>query len=372
MEAEIVFDGINMNPGTLPLLSGAVTRSISAENFTGKKGGGGRTTTGAGEKGARGLGQKWKVSPCVNIPPGETFTLAQIEGPGAVQSMWIAGHVTRDLIIRIYWDGQDYPSVECPLPDFFGCGWFDNTAGSPCDGPFSQLNSLMVAVNPNRALNCFWLMPFKSNCRITMENRSTTSDRMCFYQINYTLTSIPEDAAHFHAQFRAATPNLFGEDFTIVDGVIGRGHYVGTALQVGLNGLGKWWGEGEVKFFMDGDGEFPTICGTGTEDYFLGSFDWEVSGQYMPYSSPYGGMFYLEKPDGLYKSQQRFSMYRWHVVDPIRFEKNLKVTMQDLGWRSDGRYLPRRDDFYATSFWYQELPAAIFPTLPLPDEIAVT
>lgn len=280
---------------------------------------------------------------------------------------------TRELILRIYWDGQENPSVECPLPDFFGCGWFDNTTGpSPLDGTFAQLNSLMVSVNPNKAMNCFWVMPFRKHCRITLENRSLTNDRVCYYQINYTLTQVPEDAAYFHAQFRHTTPLTYGEDFTIVDGIKGRGHYVGTALQVGLNGLGKWWGEGEIKFFMDGDDEFPTICGTGTEDYFLGAFDWDVGGAYIPYNSLYGGMFYVNKPDGLYNSQQRFSMYRWHVADPIRFEKDLKVTIQDLGWRSDWRYLPRRDDFYSTAYWYQELPAAPFKPLPSVDEIAVT
>lgn len=294
--------------------------------------------------------------------------MADIEGSGAIQSMWISGYVGRDVILRMYWDDQENPSVECPLSDFFAAAWFDNSKGIFNDN-FAQLNSAMVAVNPNRALNCYWLMPFRKHAVLTIENRGDTMHPV-FYQINYSLMKVPAEAAYFHAQFRHATPLKKGDVYTILDGVKGKGHYVGTALHVGLNGTGKWWGEGEVKFYMDGD-ENPTICGTGTEDYFLGAYDWDVGGVYTPYNSLYGGMYYVHHPKH-YDSQMRFSMYRWHVPDPVRFDEDLKVTIQDLGWYEDGLFKPRRDDFYSVAYWYQTLPTAPFPTLPEPREIEIS
>ena len=273
-----------------------------------------------------------------------------------------------DVVIRMYWDGQAQPSVECPLSDFFAAAWTTNDAGI-FDANFMQLNSAMIAVNPNRGMNCFWPMPFRTSARITLENRSEVV-RVIYYQVNYALTDVPEEAAYFHAQFRASTPLAQGEDHVILDGVSGRGHYVGTAMHVGLNGTGSWWGEGEVKFFMDGDRN-PTICGTGTEDYFLGAYDWNVGGEYMPYNSLYGGMYYLRKPHQ-YASQMRFSMYRWHIPDPIRFTKDLKVTIQDLGWYPNGEYKPRRDDIYTVAYWYQTLPTAPFPPLPNAISLEIT
>jgi len=294
--------------------------------------------------------------------------MADIEGSGAIQSMWMAGYVGRDVILRMYWDDQENPSVECPLSDFFAAAWFDNSKGA-CDDNFAQLNSAMIAINPNRALNCFWVMPFRKHAVITIENRGEKMHPI-FYQINYSLMDVPEEAAYFHAQFRCALPLKKGDVYTILDGVKGKGHYVGTALHVGLNGTGKWWGEGEVKFYMDGD-ENPTICGTGTEDYFLGAYDWDVGGEYQTYNSLYGGMYYVRHPKH-YDSQMRFSMYRWHVPDPVRFESDLKITIQDLGWYEDGLYKLRRDDFYSVAYWYQTLPTAPFPPLPEGREIEIS
>ena len=195
---------------------------------------------------------------------------------------------------------------------------------------------------------------------MTLENRSV-ENKVMYYQINYTLTEVPEHAAYFHAQFRRTNPLKYMEDYVIVDGIKGKGHYVGTALYVGLNGANGWWGEGEIKFFIDGDEDYPTICGTGTEDYFGGAYNWDVDGEYTTYTTPFMGMYQVIQPNGLYISQQRFAMYRWHVMDPIRFEKDLKITLQDLGWRSDRRYLPRQDDMASVAYWYQALPAAPFP-----------
>ena len=346
----------------LPLLSNAKSRSVSAENFTGEKGKGGMAETGPAPQCYSHLGQGWKVSPKVCIEPGETFVLTNIDGPGVIQSMWFGGQMGSDYILRIFWDEQEFPSVESCLPNFFGYGWV-RIDDKVHDGPFFHLNSQPVAVNPNRGMNCFWPMPFKKKCKITIENRS---DKVytCFYQINYVLSEVSENAAYFHAQIRRTNPVPYKSVHTIIDGISGKGHYVGTTLFIGLNGSGNWWGEGEVKFYLDGDTDFPTICGTGTEDYVGGSYNWEVSGAYVPYSTPYMGMHQILQPDNLYKHQRRFSMYRWHIMDAIHFNNDIRVTIQDLGWDNNGRYLPRQDDITSVAYWYQTLPTKPFPKLP--------
>ena len=369
-----------MSLGNLSRHSDAITRSISAENPTGEKGSGGMATTGYGARAARNLGQGWKVAPAVWLADNATITIAEIDGPGAIQSMWFAGlTVRRECILRIYWDGQEHPSVECPMGDFFAVGW----------GIFSQINSLPVAVNPNNGVTSYWEMPFRKSCRITLENRSSQK-LPCYYQINYTLTKIPDDADYFHAQFRRNNPLPYKEVHTILDGVTGRGHYVGTAMAWGVNNDG-WWGAGEIKFYLDGDIKFPTICGTGTEDYFGGAYNWDVDGQYQGYSTPYLGM-YRVLPDGTkQQANQRFGLYRWHVMDPVRFQKDVRVTIQALGWVNDpavrylpvteqfedleataeGRYKPLQDDISSVAFWYQELPTTPFPTLPDVDYLEI-
>lgn len=345
------FDGLSMSLGSLPRLSNAESRSISAENPTGEKGKGAMATDGFGAKAARDLGQGWKVSPAINIEGKKVQVLADIDGPGAIQSMWMTGNVlSRDGILRIYWDHQEQPSVEVPARDFFCCTFGD-----------VQVTSLPVAVNPKNGMNCFWVMPFRKHCKITIENRNPETKTL-YYQINYTLTPVPDDAAYFHAQFRRVNPLPYKQDYTLVDGIKGTGHYVGTYMARGVNSNG-WWGEGEIKFFIDGDKEFPTICGTGTEDYFGGSYNFDVGGRYQEYTTPFLGMPQVIRPDGLYSSQQRFGLYRWHVMDPIRFKSDLRVTIQSLGWRSEGRYLPMQDDFASVAYWYQTLPTAKFPPL---------
>ena len=365
------FNGLDMNMGNLYRLSNAKTRSISPENFTGEKGKGGmadpitdkeKINQANAHHAAKTLGQGWKVNPYVNIGPNETFTLAEIEGPGSIQQIWMTPTGEwRKTIIRFYWDDEKEPSVECPIGDFFCSGW----------GLYSPLSSLAVCVNPGSAFNCYWQMPFRKKCKITMENIDPNNEMRVYYQINYTLTEVPEDAAYFHAQFRRSNPNI-NSDHVLVDGIKGKGQYVGTyiAWQVNNNG---WWGEGEIKFFMDGDKKFPTICGTGTEDYFCGSYNFEnkTTHQYEEFTTPYAGLHQIIRPDGVYRSQQRFGMYRWHILDPIRFEKDLKVTIQDLGWRNDGRYLDQKSDISSVVFWYQTEPHAKFPTLPSVDDIEI-
>jgi D-arabinan exo alpha-(1,3)/(1,5)-arabinofuranosidase (non-reducing end) len=348
------FNGLGLHLGNLSRLSTARTRSISAENPSGEKGQGAMATEGTGAGPGRELGRGWKVSPSIVIGLDETAELANIEGPGAIQQIWmtLAGK-PRFAILRIYWDDSAVPAVECPLGDFFACGW----------EPYAQVSSLAVCVNPKRGFNCYWEMPFRKRCRITLSNIST--ERMTlYYQVNYTLSDVPEDAAYFHAQFRRSNPLPYKEVHTLLDGVRGQGQYVGTYLAWGSNNNG-WWGEGEIKFYLDGDREFPTICGTGTEDYFGGAWNFDAGG-YAPFTTPYTGLPQILRPDGLYQSQMRFGMYRWHIVDPIRFESDLRVTIQGLGWHADGHYVPLRDDIASVAFWYQTLPAATFP--PLPDK----
>jgi hypothetical protein len=357
------FNGLGLHLGNLSRLSSAKTRSISPENPTGGKGKGAMDAEGIASHAAGDLGRGWKVSPYVRIQPGETHTIADIKEPGAIQQIWMTptGH-WRYSILRIYWDGQAQPSVECPVGDFFACGW----------GQYAQVSSLPVCVNPGSAFNCYWEMPFRKSCRITMENIGLEQMTL-YYQVNYALTDVPDDAAYFHAQFRRVNPLPYKEVYTILDGVKGRGQYVGTYMAWGVNNCG-WWGEGEIKFFLDGDGELPTICGTGTEDYFCGSYNFDVGkekGGYREFTTPYSGLAQVIRPDGLYQSQTRFGLYRWHIMDPIRFEQDLRVNIQALGWRSGGRYLPLQDDIASVAYWYQTLPTAPFPQLPDRDYLEI-
>jgi hypothetical protein len=368
-----MFNGLGLNLGNLSRLSNAETRSISPENKDGAKGKGGMATTGPSANCARDLGAGWKISPYIRIKPEETAVIADIKGPGAIQQIWMTPTGNwRFLILRIYWDGQKNPSVECPIGDFFCSGW-----GGGAN--FRAINSLPVCANPGSAFNSYWEMPFKKKCKITVTNieepipgKIDEHSVSLYYQINYALTDVPDDAAYFHASFRRVNPLPYKEVYTILDNVSGQGHYVGTYMAWGVNNNG-WWGEGEIKFYIDGDKDFPTICGTGTEDYFCGSYNFEntQTKQYQEFCTPYAGLCAVIKPDGLYKSQMRFGMYRWHIMDPVRFKKNIKVTIQALGWRSYGRYLPLQDDIASTAFWYQTLPTVKFPKLPERDALEV-
>lgn len=374
----VEFNGLQCGMSTMALLSNAQSRSICAENRSGGKAGGAREMPPVDENGkpigvARELGQGWKVHPCDPIPIGETLTLADIEGPGCIQQIWMTPSGDyRTTILRIYYDDQEHPSVECPVGDFFASAYTSFNV-------FAPISSLAVCVNPGNAFNCYWPMPFRKRIRITMENISDTEEKRIFYQINYALNDVPENAAYFHAQFRRTNPLKYGDVYTILSDVKGQGHYAGTYMAWQMNNNG-WWGEGEIKFYMDGDTDpelsngkeiagstgFPTICGTGTEDYFCGSYNFENKGtkQYQEYTTPYAGVPHVVRPDGVYSANLRFSLYRWHITDPIRFKEDLKVTIQALGWRKGGRYLPLQDDISSVAYWYQTLPTAKFPRLP--------
>ncbi len=368
----MAFNGVQMGLGNIAKLSDAVTRSISAENVYGEKGRGGMAevsdtpqeeVTRIGqvwkkEDDARDLGQKWKVRPCITLPANSTTTIMDIDGPAVIQHIWITVRESfyRDIILRIYWDSEEYPSVEVPIGDFF------------CNGFCKRVNILSLPINVNQwgGFNSFFPMPFAKHVRITVENRKPEKCEGFFYTINYTLTEIEPDDAYFHAQFRRTNPLPYKEDYSVADAIKGKGHYVGTYLAWQQNNSG-WWGEGEIKFFMDGDKEFPTICGTGTEDYFGGAWCFHDT-----YSAPFMGYPLGRKGPGMdLPAGQRHGVYRFHIMDPIRFQKDLKVTIQALGWRSERRFLPLQDDISSVAYWYQSDPHNTFPELPSRDYMEV-
>ena len=357
----MAFNGLVTGMSDLARLSDARTRSISAENPDGARGRGDLATEGTGAQAARDLGQGWKVSPSIHIAGGACVTLADIAGPGAIQHIWFAvSHGSwRQMVIRFYWDEEDCPSIEVPFGDFFCSGW----------NRHSTISSLAIAVNPIAGFNSYWQMPFRKRARVTLENIGDETIT-CYYQITWAETDIPEDAACLHAQWRRNNPLPYGQVHTLLEGVKGQGHYVGTYMAWGSNNSG-WWGEGEIKFYMDGD-EHPTICGTGTEDYFGGAWAFRMpDGEYGEFSSPYSGMPQVLRSDGFEQSQTRFGLYRWHILDPIRFREDLRVTIQALGWRSGRRYLPLQDDIASVAWWYQTEPHAPFPQLPDADGLEV-
>jgi hypothetical protein len=359
---EAAYDGLENNLSNIYRLSNAKTRSISPENPTGEKGKGGTATQGTGANAARDLGQGWKISPSVKIGAGETYTIAEISGPGAIQHIWMTPTGNWRLsILRMYWDEEKEPSIEVPVGDFFAMGW----------GKYSRVSSLPIAVNPGSAFNSYWPMPFRHKARITLQNIDDKQMEL-YYQVDYALAPVPADAAYLHAQFRRVNPLPYKQVYAILDGVKGKGQYVGTYMAWGVHNSG-WWGEGEIKFYMDGDKEYPTINGTGTEDYFNGSYDFDNpdTKQYEEFSGLYSGLAQVIRPDGHYQSQQRFGLYRWHIVDPIRFTSDLRVTIQALGWQSGRRYLPLTDDIASVAFWYQTEPHAAFPALPAKDQLEI-
>jgi len=299
----------------------------------------------ASARAADNLGQGWKVRPFIRINAGETATLMDVAGSGIIQHIWLVEGLNRGLVIRFYWDGEETPSVEAPAPDFFAVG----------HGRFAPVNSLPVVVNPANALNCFWPMPFRTRARITLSNETAQDVELVAYQITYVETEVPAEAGTFHAQYRRAG-TAERNPYVILDNVKGRGRYVGTFLAWTQTEKG-WFGEGEIKFYLDGDDAFPTICGTGTEDYFLGSYGFPQT-----FTTAYSGTV-LPASDGA-EPPNFWSLYRWHIQDPINFERELRVTIQALGWGSDGKYKKLSDDIASVAYWYQTEPHAPFPKIP--------
>jgi hypothetical protein len=337
---------LGLGLGNLPFLGDEQTRSICAENPDGAKGGGAREKPDANNAASL-LGEGWKVRPCITLKAGETVTLADIQGPGVIRHIWITTDpkAYRGCVLRMYWDGEKTPSVETALGDFFCCPHALRT----------QVTSLPVTVNPSGGFNSYWPMPFRKHCQITITNERWEDLGGFFYQIDYALTKVPADAALFHAQFRMGMTKREHPEFTLLDGVRGRGQYVGTAL--GWNQFSDgWWGEGEMKFYIDGDKQYPTICGTGTEDYFGGAWCFGET-----FSTAFQG-YPLWQKDA--EKHAKHGLYRWHILDPIRFDQDLKVTIQALGWWLNSKFEPLTDELSSVAYWYQREPHAPYPAFP--------
>jgi hypothetical protein len=361
---------------SLFLLSDAKSRSIGPENLTGEPGQGARTELkdGSAKYAAKDLGRGWKVNPYIVIAPGTTFTLGDAKGPGVINHIWLTlggAADNRSGILRVYWDDEATPSVETPVGDFFAAGWGR--------GAEPVIDSAVVAVNPGSGFNSFWQMPFRKRARLTLENRSTKSLTI-YYAIDFSQVAVPANAGYFHAQFRMGMADPVTGDYTLLDGVKGQGQYVGTYLRHRAFSPG-WWGEGEAKFYIDGDKDFPTIAGTGEEDYFLGSYSYQrktAQGGRIEtsYSSAYSGFLSVQDQtidaEYLKPGDRRYGEYRWHILDPVRFRRDLRVTIQNLGWKGvtptkfigDGTYLPLHDELSSVAYWYQAEPHGPFAPLP--------
>jgi len=337
------------------------SRAITMENPHGEPGRGGMA--GGGRKGA----------PCLwSLEKDQVFTFAEIDGPGAIRHIWITVQNTgpakmRNLILRFYWDGQENPSVEAPLADFFGT----------CHGLTRHHESAFLTTPEGRGFNSYFLMPFGKRARLTVANETGEDAGMFFYQVDYTLgDAVTDDTPRFHAQFRRTPRTEMYKDYVILDGVRGRGRYLGVNAglidHVGSKSI--WWGEGEVKIYIDGDAQYPTICGTGSEDY-VGS-GWGL------------GELCARELGAPIVGEKYISLYRFHVRDPIYFSDRIRVEWQQIG--NDGSYDPatpdgplgefirmgryrkdqrggcfeRVDDVCSTAYWYQTLPTAPFPPFP--------
>jgi len=362
--------GLPFDAANLFALTDAETRSVSAENPDGTKSGGAQAVPGDDRHcatAARKLGKGWKVRPCLlDIKPGERMTLADLRGPGVMQHFWCTVHPAhlRCIRLRVYYDDQKHASIETPLGDFFANG---------VDG-LAKVTSIPVAVNPRAGMNSYWPMPFRTRLLVEIVNDGPETIPAFFYQITYALRNLPKEIGYLHATWRRAMTTRQRPEHVILDGAKGRGHYVGTYLVWNQLSDG-WWGEGEVKFFIDGDPpRAPTICGTGTEDYFGGAWgftsDDPEDTRPVTYSGPYLGypQVVYEPMAGHGQRVPAHGLYRWHVPDPVCFKKDLRVTVQALGWWPDGTYQPLTDDIASVAWWYQALPSEPLAALPGMEE----
>lgn len=341
-----------MKPYTL--ITDSETFAFSAENPTGTRGGGSQG------------GDCTKLRPTVKIPAGETVTLVDTDGPGVIQHMWFTGYIGHHFIFRIYWDGCENPSVEAPLSAFFGCAYDENFIDR--DGKYPVLNSALILVAPGRGYNSFFEMPFKKHCRITMENRGD-KDEDLYYIITGCHTAVPENIGYFHASYRQEHPVMKGRSYTIIDGIEGKGQFVGVTLATGMNGNNTCWVEGEARMYIDDD-RYPSVHYTGTEDYFGGSYGFGndiIIKNYQTFSGLYNGLYAIMGSNSdWYNGQQRFLLYRFHVNDPIHFSEGFRMTIDNLGWTG-----PRYDDYTSVAYWYQTLPGAKLKELPTDREMTM-
>ncbi|WCJ59790.1 DUF2961 domain-containing protein [Fontisphaera persica] len=321
------------------LRQGLVSRSISFENPTGAPGQGGQA--------ASNLGPGRKGAPAKELAPGETVQLADIQGPGTIRHIWVTTSadpvILRGLVLRAWWDNQAHPSIECPLGDFMGLA----------HGKVAAHQSAVHSLGPSAGMNIWLPMPFTRRARFTLANESGKKLPL-FYQIDYTLKDRhPKDVGRLHVLFRRENPTTLKQDFELLPRRAGKGRFIGSVI--GIRALGEhWWGEGEVKVYLDGDREWPTICGTGSEDYV--GLSWGIQQVAYLYN-------------GCSLNQNGFvTMYRWHLPDPIYWQKECRVTIQQIGWNQG--LFERQDDWSCATFWYEPVPSAPLP--PLPDAAART
>lgn len=341
---------------------GERSRAVSPENPTGEKG------KACMEASALGPSRKGRGS--IKLPMGEETVIADIKGPGIIRHMWMTirentekgSFVMRDVVMRIYWDGSDTPAVEAPIGDFF-CNGF----GERCD-----VASLPIVVNPTGGMNSYFEMPFAKRAVITMINEHPKDITSFFYTINYAeVDALPENCLYFHAYWRRERQTELAKDYVILDDVKGKGYYVGTYL--GLTALERyWWGEGEFKFYLDGDEDYPTVSSTGSEDYFGGAWAFHQKDELgrpsvKPYSNLFLGYPFYSTKD---KTRERFEtgklnavhafgddslprhgLYRFHILDPIAFDEDIKVTLQQIG-NDDLSLYERQDDVCTVAYWY--------------------
>ena len=327
---------------------------FSAENPTGQKNGG---TKGKDCE---------KLRPCIQIAPGETVTLCDTDGPGMITHIWFTGYVGHSFVMRIYWENEEFPSVEAPISAFFGCAYDENFKDR--DGNYIVLNSAKILTAPGRGFNSYWEMPFAKHCRITMENRGKKEETL-FYMISGWYGEIPQDAGYFHAAYRQEHPVTKGRAYTIIDGIEGRGCFAGVTLATGMNGNNTCWVEGEAKMYIDDD-QYPSMNYTGTEDYFCGSYGFGndiILNRYQTFSGMYTGLFAIMGDNReFYNGQQRFLLYRFHEKDPVYFSKNFKMTIDNLGWTG-----PRYDDYTSVAYWYLEKTSKLAKELPSDEEMVM-
>jgi hypothetical protein len=321
------------------------TRSISFENPTGEKGKGGMAASkiGVGRKGAA----------LKNLNPGQTVTLCDIEGPGVIRRMWVTLPARKEnllgFVIRGYWDNQTSPSIEAPIGDFFGAA----------HGVAKAYQSAVHSMTDTAGMSIFLPMPFTKHARFTVTNEGPEKDVPFYYQIDLTINEqLPSDVGRLHVHYRRENPTVLGQDFTILPKRTGMGRFVGCII--GINNVDKkWWGEGEFKAYLDGDEEFPTICGTGTEDYIGQAWGFHEN------AFLYGGVSL--RRDWLW------TLYRWHLKDPLYWKKDIRITLQQIGAGDEGGggYYNKQEDVSAAAFWYEPIPSAPLPALiPYDDRVA--
>ncbi|MBE7560986.1 DUF2961 domain-containing protein [bacterium] len=293
----------------------------------------------------------------ISIRPWDRAVLADIAGPGMIHHIWFTiAHPDpmhlRQLVLRIYWDGETAPSVEAPVGDFFGLG----------HGMVYDINSVPIQIGSHKGLNCFWPMPFKQRATITVENQSATACRSFYYYIDYRKdVKIPRDARYFHAWYNQKFPADPVADYVLMEAE-GEGHYVGCNMSIHLNSEG-WWGEGDDHIYVDGV-EKPNLTGTGSEDYFCGAWCYA-----KPFSNLYFGCPLMQSPDPQRDVRVRrpgsyWNVYRYHILDPIPFTKSNKVHIETGRAPGTNARRPFTNHHSSVGYWYQREPHQPFPPLP--------